>query len=403
MTIAIAIYGFVASVLPVWLLLCPRDYLSSYLKIGTVAALVVGTIIVNPTLKMPPLTEFVHGGGPIVPGKVFPFVFITIMCGAISGFHALVSSGTTPKMLSKESHARSIGYGAMLIESLVGVVALIAAASLPPGDYFAINIDLAKQAHWMPILEKMGFHVENLRVYEAAVARGAAGTLRRGGLARRRHGADLLGDPVLPLARLVLVPLRDHVRGALHPDDDRHRHADRALPGAGGRGAPAPEARPDRLAARHDRLDRARRRRLVGYFIWTGSIDTIWPMFGISNQLLAVVALAVAGTVLVNVGRARYLWVTVVPMLWVSTTTLTAGYQLVFQRFLPAARTATERAIVFKSTLNAWLTIIMVLCVIVILADALRRWIAVARGTAAPIPELAPAPIDPNRPPERCC
>ncbi|MDM7916245.1 MAG: carbon starvation CstA family protein, partial [Candidatus Eisenbacteria bacterium] len=168
-TIAIAVYGFVASVLPVWLLLCPRDYLSSYLKIGTIAALVLGTLIVNPALRMPPLTDFTAGGGPIVPGKVFPFVFITIMCGAISGFHSLVSSGTTPKMLSKESHARTIGYGAMLIESLVGVVALIAACALPPGDYFAINIDLSRQAQWMPVLEKMGFSIENLRMYEAAV------------------------------------------------------------------------------------------------------------------------------------------------------------------------------------------------------------------------------------------
>src|SRR5262245_30102746 len=165
-TIAIAAYGFIAAVLPVWLLLCPRDYLSSYLKIGTVAALVIGVLIVNPTLRMPHLTGFAAGGGPIVPVKVFPFVFITIMCGAISGFHALVSSGTTPKMLARESHARPIGYAAMLIEGLVGVVALIAASSLAPGDYFAINIDLARQAHWMPILDRMGFHAENLQLYE---------------------------------------------------------------------------------------------------------------------------------------------------------------------------------------------------------------------------------------------
>ena len=144
-TIAIAAYGFIASVLPVWLLLCPRDYLSSFLKIGTVAALVLGVLIVNPTLHMPATTVFCAGGGPIVPGKVFPFVFITIMCGAISGFHALVSSGTTPKMIEKESHARTIGYGAMLIEGLVGVIALVAACSLEPGDYFSINVNLESQ------------------------------------------------------------------------------------------------------------------------------------------------------------------------------------------------------------------------------------------------------------------
>jgi carbon starvation protein len=168
-TIAIACYGFIASVLPVWLLLCPRDYLSSYLKIGTVLALVIGTMVVNPELKMPAFTEFTGGGGPVVPGKVFPFVFITIMCGAISGFHALVASGTTPKMMSRESHARPIGYGAMLIESVVGVVALIAATALDPGDYFAINIDLARQPQWQPALERMGFVVHDLRALEAAV------------------------------------------------------------------------------------------------------------------------------------------------------------------------------------------------------------------------------------------
>jgi carbon starvation protein len=401
-TIAIAIYGFIASVLPVWLLLCPRDYLSSYLKIGTVAALVIGTILVNPTLKMPPLTEFVHGGGPIVPGKVFPFVFITIMCGAISGFHALVSSGTTPKMLSKESHARSIGYGAMLIESLVGVVALIAASSLAPGDYFAINIDLARQAHWMPILEKMGFHIENLRAYEAAVREGLQG--RSGGAVSLAVGMAQIFSAI-PLFRslvsfwyhfaimfeaLFILTTIDtgtriarflvqEVAGRLHPKLGRTDWIPGTIVSTG----------------------------LVVFawssFIWTGSIDTIWPMFGISNQLLAVVALAVAGTVLINQGRARFIWVTAIPMLWVSTTTLTAGYQLVFHRFLPAARAATDSAAALKNNLNAWLTIVMVACVVVILADMVRRWIAVGRGTAAPVPELTPAPIEPGRPPERCC
>src|SRR5215211_2334401 len=140
-TYLMAAYGFIASVLPVWMLLCPRDYLSSYMKIGTVAFLILGVIIVAPTLNMPPVTKFIAGGGPIIPGKIYPFVFITIACGAISGFHSLVSSGTTPKMLNKETDARMIGYGSMLMEGVVGVVALIAATSLLPGDYFSINID----------------------------------------------------------------------------------------------------------------------------------------------------------------------------------------------------------------------------------------------------------------------
>jgi len=134
-----AAYGFIASVLPVWMLLCPRDYLSSYLKVGTITLLIIGVILVHPNLNMPALTPFTHGGGPVIPGKLYPFVFITIACGAISGFHSLISSGTTPKMIAKETDARMIGYGSMLMEGVVGVVALIAATSLFPGDYFAIN------------------------------------------------------------------------------------------------------------------------------------------------------------------------------------------------------------------------------------------------------------------------
>jgi carbon starvation protein len=401
-TIAIAGYGFIASILPVWLLLCPRDYLSSYLKIGTIAALVIGTIVVNPQLRMPPLTSFTHGGGPIVPGSVFPFVFITIMCGAISGFHSLVSSGTTPKMLSKESHARSIGYGAMLVESLVGVVALIAASSLAPGDYFAINIDLAKQAHWMPILDKMGFHVENLRAYEGAVREELQG--RSGGAVSLAVGMSQIfaGIPffraltsfwyhfaIMFEALFILTTidtgtrvarfLVQEVAGRIHPPFGRTDW----LPGAIASTALIVFA--------------------WSYFIWTGTIDTIWPMFGISNQLLAVVALAVAGTVLVNAGRARYLWTTLIPMCWVSTTTLTAGYQLVVARFIPMARTGADAASRFRGGLDAALTILMAGCVIVILVEMLRRWNAVRRGVAIPVRDLAPAPVRPGAPPDRCC
>ena len=161
-----AAYGFIASVLPVWLLLCPRDYLSSYLKIGTVAFLIIGVIVVAPTLHMPALTPFVSGGGPIVSGKLYPFVFITIACGAISGFHALISSGTTPKMIAKETDARMIGYGSMLIEGTVGVVALIAATSLFPGDYFAINTAQrtdAQRANYVRMVDQRtqeGFNIQ---------------------------------------------------------------------------------------------------------------------------------------------------------------------------------------------------------------------------------------------------
>jgi carbon starvation protein len=166
--IAMAIYGFLASVLPVWLLLCPRDYLSSYMKIGTLAALVVGVFVVHPDLRMPAVTEFIHGGGPIIPGKLFPFLFVTIACGAISGYHSLVASGTTPKMLNKESDARMIGYGAMLVEGMVGIIALIAACSLEPSDYFAINLTPEKFA-------ALGMHPVNLAELSREVGEVVAG------------------------------------------------------------------------------------------------------------------------------------------------------------------------------------------------------------------------------------
>jgi carbon starvation protein len=401
-TIAIAIYGFIASVLPVWLLLCPRDYLSSYLKIGTVAALVIGVIVVNPSLRMPPLTGFVHGGGPIVPGKVFPFVFITIMCGAISGFHSLVASGTTPKMLSMESHARPIGYGAMLIESVVGVVALIAAASLPPGDYFAINIDLAKQAHWLPVLEKMGFSIQNLHAYEAAVREQLQG--RSGGAVSLAVGMAQIFSGI-PFFRALTsfwyhFAIMFEALFILTTIDTGTRVARFLVQEVAGKFHPK-LGRPDWLPGAV--ISTGLIVLAWGYFIWTGSIDTIWPMFGISNQLLAVVALAVAGTVLINAGRGRYVWVTLLPMLWVTSTTMTAGYALVFHRFLPMARTAGDPAAVFKGSLNAWLTILMVACVAVILVDTARRWVQVLRGVARPVPDLPPAPADRNRPPDRCC
>ncbi len=400
-TLAIAAYGFVASVLPVWLLLCPRDYLSSYLKIGTVAALVIGTLCVNPTLKMPALTTFTAGGGPIVPGRVFPFVFITIMCGAISGFHSLVASGTTPKMLGSESHARPIGYGAMLIEGLVGVVALIAATALAPGDYFAINIDLARQAHWLPLLDGMGFPIERLHEYERLVGEqlqgraGGAVSLAVGmtqiftGLPFFRHlAAFWYHFAIMFEALFILTTIDTGTRVARFLVQEM---MGRAHPRLG-----RPDWVPGSLLATG----------LVvlawGYFIWTGTVDTIWPMFGISNQLLAVVALAVAGTVLVNAGRARYLWVTCVPMAFVTVTTLTAGVQLIGQRFWPLTRGA-DRALAFKGALNCALITVMIACAVVILADAVRRWLAVRAGTAAPVAELGPAPHDPHRPPDRCC
>ncbi len=320
-TLAICAYGFLASVLPVWVLLVPRDYISSFLKIGTIAALVIGVCLVNPAMKMPPLTAFAGGGGPVIPGKIFPFVFITIMCGAISGFHALVSSGTTPKMISKESHARAIGYGAMLIEGLVGVVSLIAACSLAPGDYFAINTDLKAAPRYEQKLTQMGYAPQQLRLYEQETGEQLQG--RAGGAVSLAVGIAQIFSGFPWLQRLVSFwyhfAIMFEALFILTTIDAGTRIARFLLQEVGGKGWPK--------FGRQDWMPAAAVTSfgtvcVWGYFIWTGSIDTIWPMFGIANQLLAVVALAVAGTVMVNARRARYLWVVIIPMAFVTVTTI---------------------------------------------------------------------------------
>jgi carbon starvation protein len=368
--LAIMAYGFLASVLPVWVLLCPRDYLSSFLKIGTIAALVVGVVLVNPTLKMPPLTEFVNGGGPVISGKVFPFVFITIMCGSISGFHALVSSGTTPKMIDKESHARVIGYGAMLIEGLVGVVALIAACSLAPGDYFAINTDLKTQTKFEQKLTGLGYTPSQLSTYEMETGEQLQG--RAGGAVSLAVGIAQIFAGIPIFAALVSFwyhfAIMFEALFILTTIDTGTRIARFLIQEVGGKVWPQ-FGRQDWLPG--TLISSALTVAGWGYLIWTGNIDTIWPMFGIANQLLAVVALAVAGTVMVNAGRVRYLWVAVVPMAFVTLTTMTAGVQLI-QRFLDLARTSPADS--FKGYLNVFLIVAMMVSVAIILFESIRRW-----------------------------
>jgi len=374
-TVAIAFYGFIASVLPVWLLLCPRDYLSSFLKIGTIAGLVLGVLIVNPQLHMPAMTTFCDGGGPIVPGKVFPFVFITIMCGAISGFHALVSSGTTPKMVDKEGQARAIGYGAMLIEGLVGVVALIAACSLQPGDYFSINVDLAKQPAFHDQMIKAGVaefgEPHELGGFEKGVGEQLQG--RSGGAVSLAVGISKIFSGIPGFSKLISFwyhfAIMFEALFILTTIDTGTRIARFMVQELGGRLNPK--------FGRQDWMPGAVISTVVvvlcwSYFIWTGSIDTIWPMFGIANQLLAAIALSVATTVMINAGRGRYAWVTLLPMAFVMTTTLTAAWQLVFDRFLPAFQKLPEGR--FKWGLNIFLTAVMVACLLVIVADSVRRW-----------------------------
>ena len=390
---AIAFYGFIASVLPVWLLLCPRDYLSSYMKIGTIAALVLGVIIVHPDLKMPAFTEYIHGGGPIIPGKIFPFVFITIACGAISGFHALVSSGTTPKMIGKESEARMIGYGAMLMEGLVGIIALIASSSLFPGDYFAINLSPEKFA-------ALGMSTQNLTELSREVGETVAG--RPGGAVSLAVGFAQIFSAIPGMKGLMSYwyhfAIMFEALFILTTIDTGTRVSRFLVQEFVGRfWKPMEQTNwiPGTL------LSTAIVVSGWAYFIWTGSISTIWPMFGTANQLLAGVALAVATSAIINSGKVRYAWVTLVPMLFVSTTTLVACWENIFDNFLPLTSnpmTATQGYI------DACLTAIIMICAVIILIEALRRWYRVlAKGEYSVEGQVVYATDGEFSPPEYGC
>jgi len=368
--IAIAAYGFIASVLPVWLLLCPRDYLSSYLKIGTIIALMVGVFVVHPDLKMPPVTQYIHGNGPIIPGKLFPFLFITIACGAISGFHSLVASGTTPKMISKESDTRLIGYGAMVVESVVSVIALIAACSLFPGDYFAINLTPDKFA-------ALGLTPVNLNDLSAQVGENVMG--RPGGAVSLAVGFAQIFSR-LPGMRTLMsywyhFAIMFEALFILTTIDTGTRVARFLVQEFGGRIYKPLERTnwlPGALFSTFFVVF------AWGYFIWTGNISTIWPMFGTANQLLAGVALAVITAALVNAGKVRYIWVSLIPLVFVSTTTLYAGWRNILDNFLPLMSQTGQR---FLGFVNTSLTVIIMVCAIIILVESMRRCYRVlARG-----------------------
>src|SRR5579872_562371 len=374
LVLLMAAYGFTASVLPVWLLLAPRDYLSSFMKIGTIALLVLGVLIVNPRLELPAFSQFIGGGGPIVPGPVYPFAFITIACGAISGFHALIASGTTPKMIDRESDIRVIGYGAMLTEGVVGVVSIIAASAMHPGDYFAINTPPAVFAH-------LGMSVTNLPALESAVRESVVG--RTGGAVSLAIGMAQIFSG-LPGMRSLLdywyhFAIMFEALFILTTIDAGTR-VGRFLVGEFIGQAYPP-------FARHDWMPGALISTLLivsawAYFIWAGSISTIWPMFGIANQLLASVALAVGTTVIINVGRARYVWVTLAPLTFVAVTTLAAGVLSVRDNFLPMA-TGADAALHMQGYVNSISTIVMMICVVVILASAVTKWISVVSEAPA--------------------
>ncbi len=361
-TWSMAVYGFVASVLPVWLLLVPRDYLSSYMKIGTIALLILGILWINPPIHQPLFSAYVHGGGPIIPGKVFPFVFITIACGAISGFHALVGSGTTPKMINNELDIRPIGYGAMLMEGLVGITALVACSALYPGDYFAINVPIAKFA-------TLGMSTTNLATLAAQVGENVAG--RTGGAVSLAIGMAQVFTALPGMGRFMSYwyhfAILFEALFILTTIDAGTRVGRFVLQELIGKAYPPFEKTDSVLSSVAASLI------VVGswvYFILTGSISTIWPMFGIANQLLAVIALAVGSMVIINMGKARYAWITLLPLVFVATTTLSAGWLSIWQNFIPLAAQPGQAMV---GTINAGLTVLMMGCVLVILASACLR------------------------------
>jgi carbon starvation protein len=391
--LAMAIYGFFASVLPVWLLLVPRDYLSSYMKLGTVFALIMGVIIVAPDLKMPALTEYIHGGGPIIPGKIFPFMFITIACGAISGFHSLVSTGTTPKLVSNETDARMIGYGAMLMESIVGIVALIAATSLHPADYFAINLSTEK-------FGALGLEPVNLALLSSEVGEQVAG--RPGGAVSLAVGFAQIFTALPGMAAFMSYwyhfAIMFEALFILTTIDAGTRVGRFLLQEFVGK-VWKPFERTNWLPGNIIATT------LIvfgwAYFIWNGSISMIWPMFGTANQLLAGVALSVGTSYIVNSGRWKRAWVTFLPMLFVTTTTLVAGYYNIVDNFWPL--TASD-ATATQGYVTSGLTVVMMFCAVIVLIEATRSWhrvIVLHRN-----PYDGKPPLDPPKGPAlimRCC
>ncbi len=366
-------YGFIASVLPVWMLLEPRDYLSTYMKLGTIVLLIVGVFIVHPNIQFPAVTQFIHGGGPIIKGKLFPFLFVTIACGAISGFHSLISSGTTPKMLWKETDARFIGYGAMMCEGMVAILALIAACSMYPGDYFAINTTPA-------VFAKLGMHTVNLDAFSAQVGEKLAG--RTGGAVSLAVGMAQIfkGLPgmktltgywyhyaIMFEALFILTTVDTGTRVA--------RYVMHELLGRVHKPFSNTAWLPGNLVTSAIVVSS------WGYLIYTGSISTLWPLFGTGNQLLATIALAVVTTFLVNMGKAKYAFITAIPMCFVGVTTLTAGVLSIRDIYLPLAR---QPGHAFQGYLDTTLMVIFVVGVVLVVIESARRCWNTLHGTKIP-------------------
>jgi carbon starvation protein len=422
-TIAIMmiVYGFIASALPVWLLLAPRDYLSTFLKIGTIVGLALGIVIVAPDLQMPAVSKFIDGTGPVFAGNLFPFLFITIACGSVSGFHALVSSGTTPKMIEHEQHARSIGYGAMLMESFVAIMALIAASVLTPGTYFAINsapavigTDVAQAAS---TVSSWGFTVtpDDLKALASDVGEqtilsrtGGAPTLAIGMafiFSKVIGGKTLMAFwyhfAILFEALFILTTIDAGTRVGRFMIQDIMGNIYKPL-------GKTDSTLSNVIATTLCVLG-------WGYFLYQGVIDplgginTLWPLFGIANQMLAGIALLLGTTVLFKMGKKAYVWVTLVPTTWILIVTMTAGYQKLFHEnvkigFLshakmfkvalddgkllaPAKNVDQMKQIIINDYVDAALCAIFMLVVLAVFVSAVRLWVLVLQNKAVQLKE----------------
>ena len=414
---ALIAYGFAASALPVWLLLAPRDYLSAFIKAGAIFSLAAGILLVRPQVLMPPLTRFVDGNGPVFAGKIFPFCFITIACGAISGFHSLISSGTTPKMIQRESHARFIGYGAMLLESFVGVMAMVAACAMTPGVYFAINspasiVGPTPEAAAQTITG-WGYPVSAATMTGLAHAVGEQTLLNRAGGApslavgmAQIFSSTIGGERLLSIwyhfaimfeALFILTVLDAGTRVG--------RFMVQELVGRVSKPLGRMNWYPGIL------LSSALIVGAWGYFLYQGVVDplgginSLWPLFGIANQLLAAVALVVATTILLKMGRLKWIWVTLLPTVWLVTITMTASYQKIFSSnprigFLsyanattaqiaagkiPAAKVAEMHRVIFNQRLDAAVTAVLAGMILVLLVEAVTHWHAILSRGRQPI------------------
>jgi carbon starvation protein len=433
LAISIMVYSFAASVMPVWLLLAPRDYLSAFVKLAVVIALAVGILVTLPPLHMPALTQFTDGTGPVFAGKLFPFAFITIACGAISGFHALVSSGTTPKLLDKEPDARMIGYGAMIMESFVAIMALIAACALTPGVYFAINAPPSAigttAASAAEAVRQWGFTLDPTQMEQLAKQVGESSLLSRtGGAPSLAVGMAMLFSNALGGTEAIAIwyhfAIMFEALFILTTLDAGTRVGRFMLQDLGGH-IWEPFGRVSWFPA--VLMSSALIVAMWGHFLYQGVIDplgginSLWPLFGISNQLLALVALCVGTTVIIKMGKARYAFVTILPLLWLGVVTMTAGWVKIFSpdpklgflshahivegqvasNALPAAiKTVSDaQRVIFNDYLDAAVAAFFMISVVVILADSIREWLAVVGGrkpvVSSEVPfEAVPVPGD---------